>query len=332
MKRPIKKCVLILPYFGKFNNYFSLFLKSCQANSMYEWLIFTDCKDIYDYPQNVRVVYTTLAEIKNIAEIKFGFPVSMETPYKLCDYKPSYGFLFEEYIKGYEYWGYCDCDLIFGNLDKMLTPLLEKGYDKLFAAGHLTIYKNNFENNRLFMKAYQGKLFYKEAFTTDKIYVFDEDCIGDKNPDRKNIHTLFLSQKKKIYANDLAMNASTTSGRLINEYYNDTSRLFVKEKYVPKRYYWDNGNLISVEWNNSNKIIIKQNFLYMHLQMRKMRMKDDILEGNCFQILPDRFISEKNIPDSKKEMKLISIKRTYFYWIDIYTKKILRKIKKIKKN
>ena len=24
-----KQCVLILPYFGKFNNYFSLFLRSC---------------------------------------------------------------------------------------------------------------------------------------------------------------------------------------------------------------------------------------------------------------------------------------------------------------
>lgn len=326
-----KKCVLILPYFGKFNNYFPLFLKSCEANSMYEWIIFTDCKNTYDYPQNVHVIYTTLTEIKNIAERKFGFSVSMETPYKLCDYKPSYGFLFEEYIKDYEYWGHCDCDLIFGNLDEILTPLLEKGYDKIFAAGHLTIYKNNFENNRLFMKAYKGELFYKEAFKTDEIYAFDEDCIGDINPNRKNIHTIFLNEKAKIYSIDLSMNASTTSGKFVNEYYDDKRRIFIKEKYVPRRYFWNNGNLISMEWNNNKKSVVKKKFLYMHLQMRKMRIKVDAGKSDCFQIYPDRFASEKNIPSNKKEMKLASIKRTYFYWIDVYIKKLNKKIIKLVK-
>ena len=323
-----KKCVLLLPYFGKFNNYFPLFLKSCEANSMYEWIIFTDCKNTYDYPQNVHVIYTTLTEIKNIAERKFGFSVSMETPYKLCDYKPSYGFLFEEYIKDYEYWGHCDCDLIFGNLDEILTPLLEKGYDKIFAAGHLTIYKNNVENNRLFMKDYKGESFYKEAFKTDKIYAFDEDCIGDINLNRKNIHTIFLNQKTKIYSKDLSMNASTTSGKFVNEYYDDERRIFIKEKYIPRRYFWNNGSLISMEWDDNEKNIITRKILYMHLQMRKMRVKGNIVKSDCFQILPDRFISEKSIPFNKKEMKLVSIKITYFYWKDIYTKKILRRIKK----
>lgn len=86
------------------------------------------------------------------------------------------GFLFEKYIKDFDYWGHCDCDLIFGNLEKNVTPLLNEDYDKLFAAGHLTIYKNTYENNRRFMKSYKGRVLYKEAFTTDKIFVFDEDC------------------------------------------------------------------------------------------------------------------------------------------------------------
>lgn len=34
-----KQCVLILPYFGKFNNYFPLFLRSCAANPSYDFLI-----------------------------------------------------------------------------------------------------------------------------------------------------------------------------------------------------------------------------------------------------------------------------------------------------
>lgn len=331
MKNTTKKCVLILPYFGKFNNYFPLFLKSCEKNPTYNWLIFTDCKEKYNYPKNVHVVDMTLQELKKRAEDKLGFQISMETPYKLCDYKPSYGFLFEEYIQEYEYWGHCDCDLIFGNLEKMLTPLLEEGYDKIFAAGHLTIYKNNFENNRIFMNSYNGKLLYKEAFSTDRIYVFDEDCIGDKNIVGENVHAIFLQENKKIYTKDLSMNASTTSGIFVNEYYDATSRRFIKENYKPRRYYWNNGDLIAVEWNNKMKSITLQNFIYMHLQMRKMRMKDKVFESNCFQILPDRFVTEKYIPSNRKEMKIISIRRTYFYWIDIYIKKILRKIKNNRK-
>ena len=198
MKKKNKKCVLLLPYFGKFNNYFQLFLNSCKKNPTYNWIIFTDCTDKYDYPVNVRVVPMTLYELKKIAEKKLGFSVRMETPYKLCDYKPAYGFLFEEYIEEYEYWGHCDCDLIFGNLEKMLTPLLSQNYDKLFAAGHLTIYKNNYENNRKFMSSCDDEYYYKNAFTTDNICVFDEDY--SKNGQKKNIHTIFLKTNSNMEA------------------------------------------------------------------------------------------------------------------------------------
>ena len=329
MKITTKKCVFILPYFGRFNNYFPLFLKSCEKNPTYNWLIFTDCKEKYNYPENVDVVDMTLQELKKKAEDKFGFQISMETPYKLCDYKPSYGFLFEEYIQEYEYWGHCDCDLIFGNLEKMLTPLLKESYDKIFAAGHLTIYKNNFENNRRFMKTYKGELIYKKAFTTDKIYAFDEDCIGDKNPERKNVHSIFFMEGVHIYDKDLSMNTSTTSGKFINETYNNQKRMFYKEKYVPRRYYWSEGTILSVEWNHKLKSIKKREYLYMHFQMRKMRMKSLTEMKRNIQILPDRFITAKKIPDNKKELKIWSIKFTYLYFIDVYMKKIKRKSKKL---
>ena len=126
-----KKCVLILPYFGKFNNYFQLFLKSCEKNPQYNWKIFTDNDECYVFPVNVEVIKTSLEEVKNIAESKLGFSICLDKPYKLCDYKPAYGLIFEEMIGEYEYWGHCDCDLIFGNLDKMLIPLLKKGYSKI---------------------------------------------------------------------------------------------------------------------------------------------------------------------------------------------------------
>lgn len=49
-------CVFILPYYGKFPNYFQLFLNSCGSNPEYDWLIFTDDHTAYDYPDNVPAV------------------------------------------------------------------------------------------------------------------------------------------------------------------------------------------------------------------------------------------------------------------------------------
>ena len=114
MKITTKKCVFILPYFGKFNNYFPLFLKSCEKNPTYNWLIFTDCKEKYNYPENVDVVDMTLQELKKKAEDKFGFQISMETPYKLCDYKPAYGEIFsKEFLDGFCFRRRLDYDKVF---------------------------------------------------------------------------------------------------------------------------------------------------------------------------------------------------------------------------
>lgn len=42
------RVAFIIPYFGKFNNYFPLFLKSCEANAdLCDWLIYTDDKTEY---------------------------------------------------------------------------------------------------------------------------------------------------------------------------------------------------------------------------------------------------------------------------------------------
>lgn len=48
------KVCFVVPYFGKFPSYFDLFLKSCKYNEDFNWIIFTDDKEDYDYPNNVK--------------------------------------------------------------------------------------------------------------------------------------------------------------------------------------------------------------------------------------------------------------------------------------
>lgn len=75
----------------------------------------------------------TFDELKEKIQSKFGFGIKITEPHKLCDYKPAYGYIFEDYLKEADYWGHCDIDTILGNLDKFLGDLLNQNYAKLFA-------------------------------------------------------------------------------------------------------------------------------------------------------------------------------------------------------
>ena len=314
------RCVFILPYFGKFNNYFQLFLNSCAVNKEYDWMIITDNSDPYNYPSNCNKLSMTFDEMKELAENRLGFKICLSSPYKLCDYKPAYGYIFEEYISNYEYWGHCDCDLIFGDLNSFLPELFEKKYDKLFAAGHLTIYKNDFGNNRRFMNSYQGREIYIEAFTTESIYVFDEDM------SEYNVHRLFLADGAKVYETDLSMNPTMRYARFRRSYYSAKDKRFIWEIYKPARYYWNKGEIVRIIPDGDS--IHTQKFIYCHLQGRVMHTPKGVANSTVYQIMPDRFKIEKEIPKSKKELGIFTIGCPYLYWLKVYVKRIKRKIKR----
>lgn len=309
-----KKCLIILPYFGKFNQYFVAFLQSCKFNDRFNWLIMTDIVR-NDYPENFVVRYMSFNDFTNFVQSKFDFKICLNNPYKLCDYKPAYGYIFEEFLSGYDYWGYCDCDLIFGNLNKMLLPLLNCNYDKIFAPGHLSIYKNTFENNRRFMKTINNRICYKEAFSTDKIYVFDESYR------QYNILTIFKNDNTNLFLKDISFNVDSNNMYLSRSKYN-----FLNDKFecdgTPFKIFWLNGSLIGFEIKGNN--YTKKEFLYCHLQNRKIRFKRI---SNNYMIASDRIIGLKS--DSIDFKKLVkSPKKSYFTRIDRIIKKIKFKILK----
>ena len=98
----MKKCCFIIPYFGKLPNYFPVFLKTCAFNKDYDWLIFSDDCSKYELPINVKIINLEFVDLKEKIKNKFkDFEIDLSYPYKLCDYKPAYGYIFEEYLKIY---------------------------------------------------------------------------------------------------------------------------------------------------------------------------------------------------------------------------------------
>lgn len=165
---------LISCYFGELKPEFYLWLNSCRYNKSIDFLFVTDQKvDLSNCPENVEIMRTTLRDIKHTADEIFSLNVELSTPYKLCDYKVAYGLIFADKLKDYDFWGYCDSDMVLGQIRKFVTDEILEIYDKILPLGHLSIYRNTEEVNRKFMEC-PDIMDYKEVFSSVKIFQFDE--------------------------------------------------------------------------------------------------------------------------------------------------------------
>jgi hypothetical protein len=171
-----KTIALLVCYFGKLPWYFEYFVHSCKYNPSVDFYIITDDKTYANtLPANVKLIYKTLPEVRQTASKKLGFDTHIPNGYKLCDFKPAFGFIFFELIRNYAFWGFCDIDVIFGNIRDFMTDELLENYDLVstrpdWIPGCFLLFKNNFKMNTLFMKSKD----YKKVFTNEKHYCFDE--------------------------------------------------------------------------------------------------------------------------------------------------------------
>lgn len=284
----MNKVCFIIPYFGRFPNYFQLFLNSCAKNSEFNWLLLTDDMRNFDYPGNVKRVEMTFAECQNMIETQLGFKTALETPYKLCDVRPMYGYLFQNYISDYEYWGYCDVDMLIGNLSRFLTGDFLASYDKIFCLGHMTIYRNTPDNNTVFMQEYHEQVLYRYVLTQPRSMNFDEEW-----RDEYNINQLFKSKGKRIFEDDLSLNFSISHNKFRKTTWvgwdkAPKSHGYYIEDYVPSVYTWEDGNVCC--YRKDGDKIQKTEYPYVHLQWRKMKVAPGLESSQKYMIVPDEFL------------------------------------------
>lgn len=317
----MKSAVLILPYFGKFPNIFPLFLKTAAKNPNINFLIISDSEENIDYPGNVIVLSQTFSEFRELMEKRLGQTIVLEKPYKLCDYKPVYGYVLSEQIKQYDYWGYCDCDLIWGDLYSFIEPLMEKGYDKIFASGHLTLYRNTQENNELFRTLDEGELFSKIS-KDNQIYWFDEDYKG-----KNNIHDLFLKSGKKVFTEDFSVNFNIDTNCFQRKMYSPENRTYIDIPYEKEQYYWDAGKIYQVKKKEETLAVTE--YPYIHFQLRYMHGVQCVLSEEQFKIVPNRFLKHDKMPRTLDEWK--HERKVYFggqRFIQL-RRRIINKMKKV---
>lgn len=159
------KIAIIVPYFGKFPVWFDLFLYSCSKNENVDFLFFTDC-----IIPNVRYANTIFFQVtfeEYCARVSnaLGIDFSPKNPYKLCDLKPFYGIIHKDELEDYDFWGFGDVDLIYGDLELVLSEHRLAYFDLITThddrvAGHFTVIRKSSKFTHLCLKIrdYKSKL------------------------------------------------------------------------------------------------------------------------------------------------------------------------------
>jgi len=141
-----------------------------------DFYIITDNEQrIINKPDNVKIISRSLPAIRESASAKLGFTANLHYPYKFCDFKPTYGLLFQELIEGYDFWGHGDVDMIYGDIRSFMTEQLLRSHDIVnnrhdYISGAFCLFRNTNELNTLFMQSKD----YKTVLTSSDHFSFCE--------------------------------------------------------------------------------------------------------------------------------------------------------------
>lgn len=119
-----------------------------------------------------------------------------------CDLRPFYGLLFPERYEGYDWWGWIDLDMVMGDVDRLLPPLLDGDHDvvtfkKRYLSGNFSLLRNTPEVCAMPLKSPE----WRWVVAQPRYCGFDE-IAHPPDPDRDNFRKLLERVGVKILQRD----------------------------------------------------------------------------------------------------------------------------------
>lgn len=164
--------VIIFPYFGTLPAQYWMWRESALRNPDIDFMFFTDC-DV-ESAHNIFVHKMQFSDFRQLMAKAFDFPILLDRPYKICDYRPAFAYALADYVKGYDFWGWGDLDVVYGDIRGFVTDEVLSHYKMISGYGHFTLYHNDEDTNTYFMKLIEGYVDYKEALTRPESMYYDE--------------------------------------------------------------------------------------------------------------------------------------------------------------
>lgn len=224
------KIRLLIPYYGKWPNYFNLFLEGCRLNSEFDFLLITDLPPPCSCPSNVQFHQLSFEELRSLIGRKIKKKTLLFQPYKLCDFKPMYGVIFSDFLTGYDFWGYGDIDLVYGRLSKFITESLLENHDiislrKHWLSGCFVLLKNVSRINFLYTESPSWELVAEK-----NSYMGFDECLGNYFKNLEEGESLFDLDKNDSMS--LLVKKNSMAGE-IRTYFEDVIAEDLKqEEYI----------------------------------------------------------------------------------------------------
>jgi hypothetical protein len=144
------KKIFIMPYFGDLPEWYDKY----EVPKGYDLLLDTDLESFKE-------------RVRRVLGIEYpGLPGTG----KVWDYRSALGLLYAEEIKGYDFWGHTDFDVVYGNVDfwvtdKLLSSNMVHSNHHSYVNGCWTLYRNCKQVNELFMQYpdWKEKMIYPES-------------------------------------------------------------------------------------------------------------------------------------------------------------------------
>ena len=276
--------MILLPFFGKTPSWINYFILSCKINPEIDWLFYSNISFNNQLPPNIHYVKASLEDFNALASEKLGFNVKLYNPYKICDYRPAFAEIFSDYITSYEYWGYCDLDLIFGNIINFLKIHKYKRFDIITSridslAGHFSLFRNCEGINYMYKKIWRFKT---NLLKIDKHFYLDErsNYIGQsyiKNHENLNFKNLLPKIRNSLSYRTLKLLPFLFDiTRVAEKYENKGSIKILRISDIQSDEYFNKSNIKAwkISWKNGK--LYDENFskeiLYFHfIQLKKDR-------------------------------------------------------------
>jgi len=297
----LKSILIIINYFGEWPPWFPVFLESCKKNSTINWLFHTDCPVEQYKIDNVKFKQVTFDDYVSMVSKKLNVNFRPENSYKLCDIKPMYGILHNDEISGFDFYGYGDVDVVYGNIRHFYTDeVLENNVISThvgIVSGHMALFKNvgwirnaykKCKNWRAKIEDPQSRRFDEDVFSSifrypeiDPRYFFWYDLLHPFS--RKYRRNLYFKEEFTTPLTPLPWRDRQSSH--------------------PQEWYWKDGSL-------TNELDGDREFIYLHfMNYLSARWMDARYDNHpCWKKL-DKFVFVE--PDQMKQG--VKINRTGFH-------------------
>ncbi len=271
---------LVECWFGPFPVWHDFYLKSCEQNPDINFIIVYDGGDPSRRPKNVRWIKLSKPALEARAKKILGTEIRLANGFKVTDLRPAFGAIFRDELKDFEFWGYNDSDMFWGQILQFLPRTVLDNYDvitgcRTSVVGQFTL----FRNSGITQDVYQLLPEFSATINRPEPAHLDEDILD----------SVCAQAKLKIYRRQLQVHDAGSM-----EWEKRARTLHTNEGCDPAEWFWEEGECVWLDgklthaktgrdvmfvhfksWKRDwNKMFLVPRLIYWDNQLRGFRISE----------------------------------------------------------